>query len=80
MSGKKGVNKKTPANAGVFKNQKPKFMKPFTCMVATFGNPTTALLMIRTAAKIDIFLKMQAFFEKNWHFFEKILDKSEFLA
>ena len=24
-------NKKTPAEAGVFKNQKPKFMKPFTC-------------------------------------------------
>jgi hypothetical protein len=36
--------------------------------------------MIRTAAKIDIFLKMQAIFEKKRHFFEKKLDKSEFLA
>ncbi len=25
------TNKKTPAEARVFKNQKPKFMKPFTC-------------------------------------------------
>ena len=25
------INKKIPAEARIFKNQKPKFMKPFTC-------------------------------------------------
>ena len=25
-------NKKIPATARIFKNQKPKFMKPFTCI------------------------------------------------
>jgi hypothetical protein len=61
-------NKKIPAEARIFKNQKPKFMKPFIC-----GLMRPQVLMIRTAAKIDIFSQIQEFFEEKWRFFEKIL-------
>lgn len=30
-------NKKIPAKARIFKNQKPKFMKPFTCSLSATG-------------------------------------------
>jgi hypothetical protein len=44
------ITRKSQPKARIFKNQKPKFMKPFTCSQETWPQ----VFMIRTAAKVLI--------------------------
>jgi len=52
-------------NARIFKNQKPKFMKPFSCR----NYHSCKASLSRSAAKILFFSKMQVFFQKKVIFY-----------